>query len=82
MLKPDPVKRTAEQIEIGASKGYFTPKELLTKLDPKVAAKLAAAYHEMMIENSRCPYCGQSTIQTKEDKKVTDAIDRLEDLEA
>ena len=82
MSKPDPIKRTAEQIEIGANKGYFTPKELLAKLDPKIAARLVAAYHEMMIENSRCPYCGQSAIQTKEDEKVSDAMDRLEDLEA
>jgi len=82
MLKPDPVKRTAEQIEIGANKGYFTPKELLAKLDPKLAARLVAAYHGMMIENSRCPYCGQSTIQTKENEKATDAMNRLEDMEA
>ena len=83
MIKPDPVKRTAEQIEIGASKGYFTPKGLLAELDPKVAAELATAYHEMMLENSRCPYCGHSAIQTKEDGKVMmDAMDRLEDLEA
>ncbi|MBI4258855.1 MAG: hypothetical protein HY619_07855 [Thaumarchaeota archaeon] len=82
MSKPDPIRRTAEQIEIGVNKGYFTPWELLAKLDPKIAARLVAAYHEMMIRNLRCPYCGQSTVQTKENEKVLDAMGRLEDAEA